>query len=328
MPSLLGYFSDMRHNLSFLFLILILAGCNPKPPQTSAPNVLAFVNGQVIFEKELAYRIDLEKIKFSDKAMEEKKSFDELKHRVLNEMIENKAISDWGKKNNILLTPEEIAAGIQATKKGYTDKAFENFLTEKGIPFNQWRSLAEERLLVRKIIQQEVYSKVEVPPKVVKDYYSSHLSEFKIQESVRARHIVTDSEEKAKKIMTLLQQGENFTKVAILHSLSPDRANGGDLGYFERGTHPLIFDETCFSLKNGELSPIVKSSYGYHIFKLIGKKPARTKKLEEAFTEIYSKLIKIKMTDAYQIWLDSVLKESQIQVIEDNIKKMKFENIL
>ncbi|EKD42461.1 MAG: hypothetical protein ACD_73C00144G0002 [uncultured bacterium] len=303
--------------------VLLIISCRPPPQKASAPNVVAFVNGQTIFEDQLKHRLALEKAKYDDKTFSDQDLFEPLKKELLDQMIQNKVIADWGKKRNILLTNDELFLGIKSIKKGYTDKAFETFLSEKGVPFSEWRLMTEEKLLVKKIIDQEVNSKAEVSPKELSAYYKAHLNDFKTGESVRARHIVTDTEAKAKNILSLIEKGENFTKVAILHSLSPDRANGGDLGYFTRGTHPEIFDETCFKLGIGDLSPIVKSPYGYHIFKITDKKPAHTKTLEEASPDIYSILVKNKMTSAFDSWLDSVLKESQIQVIDENVRKIK-----
>ena len=63
--------------------------------------------------------------------------------------------------------------------------------------------------------------------------------------------------------------------LARKHSLSPDAKQGGDLGWFERGAMPPIFEQVCFALPEGKVSDVVASSYGFHLFKVIGRRPAR-----------------------------------------------------
>jgi peptidyl-prolyl cis-trans isomerase C len=309
---------------SLCFIVLVsLSSCTPHKQKISAPQVLAFVNGVSILENQLKHRLYLEKAKFDDEALQDKDLLDSLKTEILNQMVRNKAIVEWGRKRNITLTSQELAEGLEAIKKGYTDKAFESFLSERGIPFSEWRLMAEEKILSKKIIDTQVYDPINVTAKEVGQYYEQNKNNFKKGESVRARHIVTDTREKAEKILQLLAGGESFTKAAIMHSVSPDRSNGGDLGYFTKGTYPKEFDETCFKLEPGKLSHIIKSPYGYHLFRIIDKKPAHTSTLEEVYPQIYSLLAKNKMTTAYEVWLDSVLKESQIQIIEENLKQMR-----
>ena len=66
---------------------------------------------------------------------------------------------------------------------------------------------------------------------------------------------------------------------------SPDARGGGDLGWFSKGTMPKVFDDTCFSLQTGKLSGVVASPYGYHVFKVLGRRGPRTRKFEDVKAE-------------------------------------------
>lgn len=81
---------------------------------------------------------------------------------------------------------------------------------------------------------------------------------------------------------------------------------GGDLGYFARGSLPKEFDEACFNLKKGEISPVVKSDYGYHIFKLLDRKPAGKKALAEVAPQIQQLLFEEKLKKKYDTWIKKV----------------------
>ncbi len=85
---------------------------------------------------------------------------------------------------------------------------------------------------------------------------------------VRASHILVKGEEKAKEILSRLQNGEDFGKLAMENSLCPSRKRGGDLGWFSHGMMVKEFQDKAFSMKIGELG-IVKTEFGWHIIKLL-----------------------------------------------------------
>jgi parvulin-like peptidyl-prolyl isomerase len=181
--------------------------------------------------------------------------------------------------------------------------------------------LQENEIRASSVREKYLLKNLRISLTEIKSYYATHESEFAVKERVRVRHIVTDSEEKAKDMRARLLKGENFAKLAMDHSISPERARGGDLGYFSRGNLPKIFDDTCFNLKKGEISPVVKSEYGYHIFKLIDKKPAGKKEWEEVAAQIQQKLFEEKLKKTYDPWLSTVLKEAKITVYQDVLDK-------
>ena len=86
-------------------------------------------------------------------------------------------------------------------------------------------------------------------------------------QKVRARQIVVADGEEAIQILKRLKKGESFEKVAKEKSLGPEKVNGGDLGYFSQGERPTEFDHV-FTMEVGAISEVIKSPYGYHIFKL------------------------------------------------------------
>jgi peptidyl-prolyl cis-trans isomerase C len=313
----------LRHFVVFLICIILITACISRREQSQQFATVATVNGVPIKEDDLRFRLNLEKNPFDDTKLTDLNFITELKHRVLNRMIENNLILEWGKQNGITLTQEEIDKGISRLKEGYTGREFELMLEERSIPSSKWQELAQENLFIDKVVDTFVSKKTTVTPHEVEVYYKDHSDEFKVGERVRVRHIVTDTLEKAQRLQEAVDKGENFAKVAIMHSLSPDRSSGGDLGYFERGTHPIEFDQTCFSMEIGQISPIVKSPYGFHLFKLIDKKPAGILAFEEVAARIQAELLKKKMAQNYQNWLEEVKSTATIDINEKALKKME-----
>jgi parvulin-like peptidyl-prolyl isomerase len=84
---------------------------------------------------------------------------------------------------------------------------------------------------------------------------------------VHCAHILVKTEREAQEVMARLQQGEKFANVAKDVSLCPSKKRGGDLGTFSRGQMVKEFEAAAFALQKGQLSPIVKTKYGYHLIK-------------------------------------------------------------
>lgn len=303
-------------------IVLMPVSCRQGREGVGPTVILALVNGVPIREDDFRFRLALETAKYGGYDSGDGEEFRDLKRSVLDRMIENRVIIDWGSKQGIALFDKDIAHGLEGLKRGYTNKEFEMMLEEKKIPFVKWRQLAEEIILVEKISKEVLSRKATVSDREVTAYYKEHPQEFRTEERVHVRHIVTDTPEKAKVLHDRLLKGENFAKLAINHSLSPDRSNGGDLGTFTRGTHPKEFDDICFSLKPGGVSPVVKSSYGYHIFKLLDKSRPSQIPLEEVSPRIKASLLKKRAQTVRAAWLEEIKQGAQIQVLADSLEEL------
>jgi peptidyl-prolyl cis-trans isomerase C len=80
-------------------------------------------------------------------------------------------------------------------------------------------------------------------------------------------HILVKTEKEAQAVAQKLQRGEKFANVAREISLCPSRKRGGDLGTFGRGKMVKEFEQAAFALQKGQVSPIVKTKFGYHIIR-------------------------------------------------------------
>lgn len=144
-------------------------------------------------------------------------------------------------------------------------------------------------------------------------YYDGHLAEFGTPEQRQVSHILiavaanaapADQEaakSKAAGILAQLQAAPaKFAELAKQYSQDPgSAARGGDLGYFGRGMMVKPFDDAAFSLKQGEISALVKSDFGYHIIKVVAIKPVRTPAFDEVREQISNKLRQQKAAERY-----------------------------
>lgn len=119
--------------------------------------------------------------------------------------------------------------------------------------------------------------------KAMEAYYEAHEADFVQNEAVHVRHILVDSEEKARSVLLKAMSGENFAEVAARESLDQGSARkGGDLGWVERGQTVPSFEEVAFSLKAGRLGGPVKSDFGWHVMEILERRDGRTLSYAEA----------------------------------------------
>ena len=138
-------------------------------------------------------------------------------------------------------------------------------------------------------------SKVKVTEAEIKAWYESHKDRYQQPEERRASHIliVTGADKgkakaKAEEVLKeVLKTPSGFADLAKKYSQDPGSAkNGGDLGFFGRGMMVKAFEDSVFKQKEGEISGVLESEFGFHIIKLTGIKPARTTPLELVRSEI------------------------------------------
>jgi len=149
------------------------------------------------------------------------------------------------------------------------------------------------------IDQSKLQDQIKVTPDELQRYYSEHQDEFRVPEQVKASHILIKVPEgadpkvdaaaraKAEDILKQLKAGANFEELAKKNSDDPGSGKqGGSLPWFGRGQMVPEFEQAAFSLAPGQLSGVVKTTYGYHIIRVDDKHQAGIKTLQEVRAQI------------------------------------------
>jgi peptidyl-prolyl cis-trans isomerase D len=138
----------------------------------------------------------------------------------------------------------------------------------------------------------------------IKAYYQSHADRYRVGETRRASHILipaaknaTEAEVKAAKakadelLAKVKANPGDFAKLARENSLDTvSAAKGGDLDWFGRGAMVKTFEDTAFALKDGQVSDVVRSDFGFHIIRLTGMRPEQVKPIVEVRAEIVAEI--------------------------------------
>jgi parvulin-like peptidyl-prolyl isomerase len=175
-------------------------------------------------------------------------------------------------------------------------------------------------LKVQKYLLANVYKDIAVSDVEVAQFYESHLEDFRKTEEIQLFQIMIKDREKLLKIrQELLNQPSRFEEVARHESMSPEAANGGAMGVFEKGMLPQEMEGVVFSLKVNEISPIVESPYGFHLFKITRKRKSRMLLLADVKDEIKNKMLSARMAAVYQNFLTALKTEVPVQLYYDNL---------
>jgi peptidyl-prolyl cis-trans isomerase C len=296
--------------LCLLALFLALWGCDQWGGRLPE-HVLAQVNEEQITIDE--FNQELKELILEPGIESKGRDFGDLKEAYLDQVVERKILVQEARRLGIKVSQEELNQAITEIKKDYPGEGFGEKLGLKGITLEEWKARLEEKLLAEKMIRNALYYRGEINEKEVLAYYEEHLSSFQVPEKVRARQIVVASEEESIQILKLLKRGENFEKLAMKRSLGPEKVEGGDLGYFSRGEKPSEFDHV-FNMEIGEISEMIKSPYGFHIFKLEEKIEPRQIPFEEAKARVIQDLRQKKGEEEYQRWFKGLKGKAKVKV--------------
>jgi peptidyl-prolyl cis-trans isomerase C len=317
-----------------VFLIAAAAGaCRKAPadakgraPAPTATPVIARVNGQDVKKEEFDRIITTMEARAGQKIPPDRR--DEIMRGAIDQLVVYTLLSQESQKRGIKVEDAEIDAKMAELKKQFpTQDAFDKALKERGMTLDSLRKDARVDLSVTKLIDAETAALPGPSDLDAKAFYEKNPDKFKQEESVRASHILVRVDEKAdaaakKKaraeidsVLKQLKAGGDFAKLAQQHSQDGSAAQGGDLNYFAKGAMVPAFDKVAFELKPGQVSDVVTTQFGYHIIKVIDRKPGRTIPLEEASQQIKQFLTEQKKQQHQEAFIEGLKKKSKIEVL-------------
>ena len=178
---------------------------------------------------------------------------------------------------------------------------------------------AEKRIEELRKKEKDVLKENAAAPEEIREYYEKHRNEWGHEEQVRARHILLPGADEANSVLERLQKGQDFAAEARLHSTAPDAVNGGDMGYVARGQLPDSLEKLLFDLKPGDLSSVIKTPYGFHIFLVVEKREKGEPSMEACIEKITKGMQNERLEAAYGPWLVQLRERYDIEVNKEII---------
>lgn len=262
----------------------------PEPEPELVDRIVAVVGDSVVLASELDEQIERLRATGQPVPMDPE-GLEELKREQLEAMVNELVMIQAAERDSIFVAEQDVAGQVDATvqeqiRRFGTRSAFEEALSREGLTLDQYREIVA-RGARRAGTQQQFMATIErdrTPPPVsdaeLREFFEERREELgRRPATIEFKQVVVTPEpsdsamararEEATAILEELQEGEDFATLARRHSDdSGTRQQGGELGWFRRGRFVPEFERVAFSLRPGQFSNIVQTSFGLHIIKV------------------------------------------------------------
>jgi peptidyl-prolyl cis-trans isomerase SurA len=282
-------------------LLAVFSTCN-RPP-VSDREVWAEVDGKPIYrDKVERYYRSRASAGSESGSQEQALSF---KLNILAELINNQILVAHASRARITVSDAELDTKIKELESPYSKDEFQKKLTEQGLDATSLRDELRQSLIINKLVNKEIASRLSITEQEIAQYYERHQSTFSIPETQyhlaqiavtpfpepQVRNAKNDdaknpaaAERKIQALYARVRSGENFSTVAQEYSEDSRTASGGgDMGFIPASTlesNPPL-KQAVSALRPGQVSGILRSSDGYHILKLVGREEAGQRQLRD-----------------------------------------------
>lgn len=244
---------------------------------------------------------------------------------LIERVVDHYLVLEYGKQQGIWVSDEELEGLAREIKKDYAEKDFQDLLLKGFVGYAQWKEGLREQLLIRKITKKASEALPPVSMEEIKVYYDSHPEEFRRPAMVRFRQIVTSTREEADNLQKRLAQGGDMAATVVGSSRVPASAGSSEPGWFAKGDLDESIEKVVFSLPVGQVSGVVETPYGFHLFEVLGKKPEGVRSLAEAMREIEAKLLGEKQEAFYSHWLQELRTTIPVNINRELLKELELE---
>lgn len=282
-------------------LVLVLAACGPG----SSGDWVADIDGVKLPVTELRRSIE-RRLEDTPEAQRDDVVTEELNRLVSQQVALNHAAS-----RGVSVTDAEVDARLVALH-GETWKDDDP----------RYREEVRRQMIVDRVALLELAPRARVPESELSAYFEEHRAEYAQPERAQIRQIVVPERARAEELRAQLESGADFAALARESSIAPEAAQGGALPPFARGELPEAFDR-AFELEPGRISAVIESPYGFHLFLLEAKLPAREPELDELRDKLELELGQRHLEDLRREWLRTLRKDAEITLNEDLLETLR-----
>ena len=291
--------------------------------------IVAKVNQETITLTDLRQELDMLRVTLGAEIRNPEtlnREFENQKRLLLRDMIQNKMMLQRAEELGISADIDvDVAAALERMRKqvGVPNmEVMDQALRQQGSSLQEYRRNMKKRIIVDTLMQQAVYSKVTLLTPEIEGFYQENIDRYTEPAEVELKEILFLTEGKqvemqrktAQKVLAKLRSGASFEDLAKRYSEGPTASRGGDIGSFKENSMAAAVEEFAFKLKEGEFSDIIETQYGLQVIKVVSRKPARKKPLEEVRPEILRGLYRKKSEPGIKDFLENLREQSYIYV--------------
>jgi len=328
-------------NLRLLSLCLALtAGASA---QTVVEEIVARVNNEIITTSDLKRSREQMYAEARQQGVPEAQAAQKEKD-LLRDLIDQQLLVQHGKDNGITAETEVIKRLDEIRKSMNLENMedLEKAAQQQGVSFEDFKNNMRNGIITQQVIGQEVGRKLNIKPSEGAEYYEAHKHEFARPEQVDLAEIlvstaaapaaadkdappvedparVAAAEAKAKKLLESIKAGAKFEDVAKQDSDGPTAAQGGVLGAFARGALAKELEDRTFSMKDGEVTDVIRTRQGFIILKVLRHQQAGTPPMKEVEQQIFEAIYYQRLQPALRVFLTKLREESFIDIKQGHV---------
>ncbi|MEW6365868.1 MAG: peptidylprolyl isomerase [Acidobacteriota bacterium] len=311
------------------FIALLLLTALPSSGEATPPVVVARVNGAPIALDRLTSAMNalMPIASFHRNVSVEKLA--EIRSKALQNVIDEELQYQDAVRQRLKVPKEEVSRGIDRLVAHYGSKqAFEKAMKESGAKLDDLRRNIERVLLVKRAYDIAVGLKCAVTDEETAQFYKSNPQRFVTPEQLHLFAITisvapaaprADWEKARTKAADLLKQirsGVSFEDLARKYSTDPSKDKGGDMGFIHRGSMAEEFEKVFAQMRPGDLSDVVESIYGFHLFRLAEIRPAQQKTFDEVKEKLKTDLTSKRCSEMNDAWTRRLRSAARIEVYD------------
>ena len=288
------------------------------------------VNGQVIPEEAIQFELERLVRFYTEHGMTQDQvrgQLPTLVQKATEQAVGTKLLLDEAARQDLPVSDAEVDEQIaKIVKQVGGQEAFEAALSQQKTDVAAFREQVLRGRRVDKLVEIAVAGVGEPAEADIQAHFAEHKDDFKASERVLAQHILitpdgdtaTSKEEAKAKIAAIcerVREGKDFADEAAAHSMCPSGKEGGSLGWFGRGMMVPEFDAAVFSMKDGEVSDIIETQFGYHIIYKTAHEEAGDADLDTVREQIRDHLLHARRGEAMTAYVDELKAKATVEYV-------------
>lgn len=317
-----------------IILILLTASVTLNAAEEVINGIAAIANGDIITFSQVRELMGAREKSAAEiyQGAELQKKIQEMRKDAIKDLIDRSLILQEFKKKEFNIPSYIIDDSVQRIIRqefGGDRTAFVRTLQSQGYTMARFRDTEKDKITVQAMRQAKTSDNVIVSPVKIREFYEKNRAAYSSPEQVKLRMIVlkegalagdapsdpsVSKKEMAAEIREKLEGGAEFDRLAQMYSEDTTNEAGGDWGWIERKTLNEQLSTVAFSLKPGEISPIIPLDNSYYILMVEAKKASITKPLSEVQQEIVQTLVQQEKLKGQERWLQGLREKAYIKI--------------
>ena len=292
--------------------------------------IVAQVNDDIItlseLNRDLAQTREELKNQFTGEQLEQamKKAEQEVLEQLIQEKLMLQKANELGFNANIDVQVSAQIQKLMADNKIKDTEELERALGQQGTSLPAFRERIRRKIIIDSLLGEFVYSRITILTAEIEKYYEDHSKEFATAEEVSLSEVLipiegdaSETETKANEVHKRLSQGEPFATMASQFSKGPTASKGGGIGsYVTAKLHPDIA-KAISGLKEGEITPAIKTKEGFVIYRVDSRKEASVKPFDEVKKDIHMRLANQKVGPEMKRFIVQLKEDAYIQIFTE-----------